>query len=87
MSHAAWSAGGEDWVEHYANRLVALESHIRDLTLICAVLTYINGQDVGLGSWQVRVPEDVAFSVRSQLPPTPNVVMGYDDGQMIITVV
>lgn len=77
----------QDWVEQYGMRVQALENHIRDLTLICAVLTYINGRDVGLGSWQVRVPEELAFSVRSQLPPTPNVVMSYEDGAMVITVV
>lgn len=74
-------------MDDYAMRVQALENHVRDLTLICAVLTYINGRDVGMGSWQVRVPEDVAFQVRSQLPPNPNVVMSYEDGAMVITVV
>lgn len=80
----------EDLLAHLSQRFAELEGQIRDLTAICALLTHIAGRDVGLGSYQVRIPADQAFAIRQQLPEVPSVVMTFeanDGGAMIITVV
>lgn len=64
-----------------------LREQNRELSTICAVLAYLNGRDVGLGSFQVCLPIDVAFEVRQNLPAHPSVLIEHTDGALVITVV
>lgn len=85
-----WDFRGDAFSDHERSadaEVNELRSQVRDLNAICAVLTYLNGRDVGLGSWQTRIPTDKALTIRQQLPDDPTVVMSMDDGALVITVV
>jgi hypothetical protein len=65
-----------------------LQAQLREVSTITAVIAALHGRSVGLGSYQLRIPADLAFEVRSRLPSRhPHVSLSYeDDRSMLITV-
>lgn len=64
------------------------QARIRELESLVGLLAVRHGQDVGLGTRQIRIPEAEAFALRSQLPARDLAVMvTYEQGDFIITCV
>lgn len=66
-----------------------LEAQLAEVSTITAIIAALHGRSVGLGGYQLRIPADLAFEIRSQLPSkAPQVTLSYDeDHSMVITVV
>jgi hypothetical protein len=65
--------------------LARTQARIRELEAIMSMLVVRHGQDVGLGTWQLRITEPEAFELRAQLPSARGVavVVSYDDGYVV----
>jgi hypothetical protein len=65
------------------------QARIRELESLVGMLAARHGQHVGLGTWQIRIPEDEAFALRSRLPARDLAVMvNYEDsGDFVVSVI
>ncbi len=72
--------GDPDQMRDLLSAIQRTQSRIRDLESLVGMLVVRHGRDVGLGSWQLTIPEDEAFALRTRLPPRDlAVVMLYED--------
>lgn len=65
------------------------QARIRELESLIGLLAVRHGHDVGLGTWQLRIPEQEAFQLRSRLPARDLAVMvSYeDDRDFVVSVI
>ncbi|RYZ17202.1 MAG: hypothetical protein EOO70_02600 [Myxococcaceae bacterium] len=65
------------------------QARIRELESLVGMLAVRHGNDVGLGTWQLRMGEAEAFELRSQLPARDlAVIVTYEeDGDFVISVI
>lgn len=62
------------------------QARIRELESLVGMLAVRHGQEVGLGTRQIRIPEQEAFDLRAQLPARDLAVMvTFEEGDFLIT--
>ncbi len=67
--------------------LTRTAARLREAHAMLALLVSIQGHEIGFHSFQLRLPADTAFALREHLPAgDPTVVITYEDGDILLTV-